>query len=418
MLCVTLALNAVAADTTVGDFTYKLNKTDKIARLTGRAKDPTKAYNLTIPTTIKYNDVTYKVISVQPNAFSGDVYIRKLTIGDNVETIGKGAFSNTGVTSVASWGKKLQTIGDEAFAHSNIASAANIPATVLTIGDLAFGDCTELTALNFTVPAKITSIGKQAFWNCKKLTAIALPGSLQTIGDECFKICEGLTSVAFLSGTGKTYVGQKCFDNLKNISKVTFGEPSVGQFGASCFINCGIESLALPSSCTQVGEAAFASNRLTELRLNEGLKIIDPYAFESQYSANGISELVIPSTVQKIGDKAFVGVGSKMTSITSRATTPPDAVYGAFSDYNQQHTPLYVPEAALSTYKFCIEWSDFRYIYGIGAGIDDVAADSTEAGATPVRWYDLQGHEIDPDNAAPGIYIRRQGTEATKVAIH
>ena len=40
----------------------------------------------------------------------------------------------------------------------------------------------------------------------------------------------------------------------------------------------------------------------------------------------------------------------------------------------------------------------------------DPAADSATA-----RYYNLQGIEVSPDALTPGIYIRRQGTTATKI---
>ena len=42
----------------------------------------------------------------------------------------------------------------------------------------------------------------------------------------------------------------------------------------------------------------------------------------------------------------------------------------------------------------------------------DPATDSATA-----RYYNLQGIEVSPDALTPGIYIRRQGTTATKIHI-
>lgn len=49
------------------------------------------------------------------------------------------------------------------------------------------------------------------------------------------------------------------------------------------------------------------------------------------------------------------------------------------------------------------------------AGVSDIVADS-DADA-PVEMYDLRGVRVDADAAAPGVYIRRQGTRATKVLV-
>lgn len=47
-------------------------------------------------------------------------------------------------------------------------------------------------------------------------------------------------------------------------------------------------------------------------------------------------------------------------------------------------------------------------------GIDDIVNDNANA---PVEYYNLQGIRVNGDNLTPGIYIRRQGTEVTKVYV-
>ncbi len=48
------------------------------------------------------------------------------------------------------------------------------------------------------------------------------------------------------------------------------------------------------------------------------------------------------------------------------------------------------------------------------SGIEDVAVDSDNA---PVEFYNVNGMRVDGSNLTPGIYIRRQGTNATKVLV-
>lgn len=48
------------------------------------------------------------------------------------------------------------------------------------------------------------------------------------------------------------------------------------------------------------------------------------------------------------------------------------------------------------------------------AGVNDIAVDNNNA---PVKYFNLNGVEVNSDNLTPGLYIRRQGTKATKVAI-
>ncbi|MCM1292653.1 MAG: calycin-like domain-containing protein [Bacteroides sp.] len=48
------------------------------------------------------------------------------------------------------------------------------------------------------------------------------------------------------------------------------------------------------------------------------------------------------------------------------------------------------------------------------AGIDEITIDNSNA---PVEYYNLNGIKLNGDNLAPGIYIRRQGTEVTKILV-
>ncbi len=50
-----------------------------------------------------------------------------------------------------------------------------------------------------------------------------------------------------------------------------------------------------------------------------------------------------------------------------------------------------------------------------GSGVENVVVDSSND--EPVRWYNLQGVSVNGDKLAPGVYLRRQGSSATKVLV-
>ena len=52
--------------------------------------------------------------------------------------------------------------------------------------------------------------------------------------------------------------------------------------------------------------------------------------------------------------------------------------------------------------------------------VEEGAVDGVESDAdasAPVQWYNLQGVRVDIDNVPSGVYIRRQGNAASKVAV-
>ena len=53
------------------------------------------------------------------------------------------------------------------------------------------------------------------------------------------------------------------------------------------------------------------------------------------------------------------------------------------------------------------------FTIGDTSGITDIEAD----GNAPVEYFNIQGMPVNADNLTPGIYIRRQGGNVTKIQI-
>lgn len=167
----------------------------------------------------------------------GHTGLSDITIPDTVESMDEAAFYKSekltacklpsGFTKIPGWcfqactalsgyaiQSNVRTIGEGAFSGSGLVSIA-VPDTVTSIGSEAFEDCASLTSLSIgsgvteipdsmcrsdgslasvTLTGTITAIGECAFQLCAKLTSIALPSGLKTIGDLAFW-GSGLTSL-------------------------------------------------------------------------------------------------------------------------------------------------------------------------------------------------------------------------------
>ena len=102
-------------------------------------------------------------------AGGSNVVIPSSINGYPVTSIGFGAFSGAGITSVT------------------------IPASVTNIEDNSFQYCPSLT--NVIIGNGVTSIGYQAFYVCTSLTSVTLGNGVTSIGSEAFLYCTNLTSV-------------------------------------------------------------------------------------------------------------------------------------------------------------------------------------------------------------------------------
>ena len=128
---------------------YRLNeetKTAEVIQMDGYEGD------IIIPDAIVFNEVIYRVTSIEDYAFDFCENLKSISIPNSVNIIGENAFC----------GCKLLT-------------AITIPHGVTTIGEVVFEDCKNLEAI--TIPDSIESIGREAFYCCKSLKAICYDGT-------------------------------------------------------------------------------------------------------------------------------------------------------------------------------------------------------------------------------------------------
>lgn len=126
---------------TVNKNTYTVtNATVGKAAVTFTGTTNKKATKLTIPATVKYTGVTYKVTGISAKALKGNKKLTSVTVGSNVSTIGNSAFEN----------------------------------------------CTKLKKI--TLGKSVTKVGKNTFKNCKKLTNITIKSTkLKSVGKNALK---------------------------------------------------------------------------------------------------------------------------------------------------------------------------------------------------------------------------------------
>ena len=104
--------------------------------------------------------------------------VKEVVLGDNVQDIGCGAFSDSALERIA------------------------IPDGVAVLRDMLFYDCDLLESV--TLGNGVQKIGTVAFDYCLSLTAIELPASVTEIAQHAFNYCDGLENVTFAQAEGWT----------------------------------------------------------------------------------------------------------------------------------------------------------------------------------------------------------------------
>ena len=139
--------------------------------------------------------------------------------------------------------------------------------------------------------------------------SVSFPESLKKIGNFAFRD-NGLKNVNFTNGLDN--IGMQAFG--QNYIEEVILPDSVNTMGSGAFAtNPELKKVVLSKGMTEIPASAFTNNtpakNFTVLEIPEGIKTIDNYAF----SGNSLSEVRIPSTVTKIGSRAFAQTADNAT---------------------------------------------------------------------------------------------------------
>lgn len=290
----------------------------------------------------------------------------------NLEYIGKQSFYNTAIKSAKL--SSIKAMGSQVFVKSKIEKVTI--EGIEGVFDNMFADCTQLTEVNLS--SDMLYIGANAFDGCTKLASIDLPNRIYSIGTEAFKgtAIEHIRLPANLSELGAFafddtnlryfdiydyenyevidgalynkdgnvlvyYPCQKTdlvdFTKLTGISAYAFAGwgQEIDLTLAEGFVNIEegtfsrskIKSLTLPTTLQTIGDKAFMDcANLTTVNFNQGLKAIGDYAF----SGTGLTSVTLPDSLETIGEFAFedVALAGTLTTGANLQSIGKKAFYG------------------------------------------------------------------------------------------
>lgn len=112
---------------TIGNVIYKITNYNS-KRVRAMALEDDTVTKVTIPATLTFGGRTYQVVAINANAFRGNTYLTKVTIGKNVTLIGHHAFYRcTSLKNIIINTKKLSTVGYYAFKYTKAKAKVQVP---------------------------------------------------------------------------------------------------------------------------------------------------------------------------------------------------------------------------------------------------------------------------------------------------
>jgi len=199
----------------------------------------------------------------------------------------------------------ITVIGEAAFASLTGLKSVSLPASLDYIGNFAFMCCEALETLD--LPENLTGIGQQAFWCCCSLKSVIIPASVTFLDACAFEECTALTDVLFLSDPDIPgfSTGNSLFRNCTSLEAIRVEEGHLG-----------LESIdgVLYFIWRDSGEMCLsdypAGKKDTQYRIADNTVIINQMSFwRNPY----LEELIIPATVNSIGNYSFMGCSGLKT---------------------------------------------------------------------------------------------------------
>ena len=294
--------------------------------------------DIVIPETVTYNNITYKITSLERGCFEGCWLLTSINLSSSITSLESGCFEGCWSLTSINLPSSITSLGDDCFSDCSSLTSINLPSSITSLGDGCFRDCSRLTSIN--LPSSITSLGSYCFRGCSRLTSINLPSSITSLGSYCFSGCSSLTSINLPSSI--TSLGDDCFSDCSSLTGINLPS-SITSLERSCFRGCSsLTSINFPSGITSLGESCFSE-------------------------CSSLASIELPSALTSFGENCFEKC-SHLTSMLCLAVEPPNCILKEYTDTHNTSLvnntmSLYVPKESKEKYKQSNAWNSAKGIY-------------------------------------------------------
>ena len=312
---------------TIDNMGYYLDQDHKVAACTGLEAENADVTDLVIPSTVRYNGVTYAVVALYDNRYNQNK-VRTLTLP-----------------------RTLRHINDGGLSYYRAITDLEIPANVERMGDYIVNDCPQLQRIkvNAEVPPTLGSLGvdsyyedgytayrhlrivipRESFHAYRLVSAWNTDYNVLIGGDEGITVNTGkiaagdlghvvVEEAGYLQEVNKLIIeGELNSDDwskigqMTNLTELDLSKALIDEIPSYAFNERGaIDKVVLPPTLKKIGSYAFQRTSLTSVNIPDNVETIEEAAFRQ---VKQLQEMHLPDSLTSLGRYAFSSCSSLRT---------------------------------------------------------------------------------------------------------
>lgn len=327
---------------TIDNMGYYLDQDHKVAACTGLEAENADVTDLVIPSTVRYNDVTYAVVALYDNRYNQNK-VRTLTLP-----------------------RTLRHINDYGLSDYRAITNLEIPANVERMGNEIVGNCPQLQRIkvNAEVPPTLGSldnnsyyedgyrtyhyirivIPRESFHAYRLVSAWNTDHNVLIGGDEGVTVSTGkiaagdlghvvIEEAGYLQEVNKLIIeGELNADDwskikqMTNLTELDLSKALIDEIPSNAFSGrWAIDKVVLPPTLKKIGSFAFQGTALTSVNIPDNVETIKECAFSQ---VRQLQEVHLPDSLTSLGNYAFAECRSLRTvKIPTKLKTIPDYTF-------------------------------------------------------------------------------------------
>lgn len=328
---------------TIDNMGYYLDQEHKVAACTGLEAQDADVTNLVIPSTVRYNGVTYAVVALYDNRYNQNK-VRTLTLP-----------------------RTLRHINDYGLSDYRAITDLEIPANVERMGDNVVYNCPQLRRIkvNAEVPPTLGSLDNNSYYDdydgrTYRYLRIVIPresfhayrlvnawntdhnvliGGDEGITVNTGKIAAGdlghvvVEEAGYLQEVNKLIIeGELNSDDwskikqMTNLTELDLSKALIDEIPNEAFNGrWAIDKVVLPPTLKKIGSFAFQGTALTSVNIPDNVETIKECAFSQ---VKQLQEVHLPDSLTSLGNYAFAECRSLRTvKIPTKLKTIPDYTF-------------------------------------------------------------------------------------------